>query len=326
MTKPQADKWIRFLRSYGPITINENMYAENITKLSAAYGIPELRFQHPLQSEIFGSVDPANGSITNVVLTGTAGEGKTWLCYRLWEKFGGDVSELDEGLSYRPMIVQSPTGPVTIHFIFDLSGLAPEKEQAWVPERLDLLKNFVASLAGHGSEYFVVACNDGKLVHICQRLTQECPDASLTQMRSDFDELLATNKRTLPGRRLLFLNMSCVRSVDLFQLAVDALFTRPEWECFDSLKDDPAFGSESPLRKNFLLLKGSSVLIASARPAGTLRCQRLPYSHQGNAHVVGQWPLGPSKGQSAGDERCRYSQNREREDGSFGCHPSKCLR
>ena len=76
MTKPQADKWIRFLRSYGPITINENMYAENITKLSAAYGIPELRFQHPLQSEIFGSVDPANGSITNVVLTGTAEKAK----------------------------------------------------------------------------------------------------------------------------------------------------------------------------------------------------------------------------------------------------------
>ena len=183
------------------------------------------------------------------------GDGKTWLCYRLWEKFGRKVSELDEGLPFRSMTVESPGGPVTIHFIFDLSGLAPEKEQAWVPERLELLKKLVASLNGQGNEYFVVACNDGKLIHICQRLSQEFPNAGLAKMRTDFDELLATNKRNLPGYRLLFLNMSCVRSVDLFQRALGAISARQEWQCFDALKEDPAYGPDSPLQKNFLLLK-----------------------------------------------------------------------
>jgi len=71
-----------------PITINENMYAENITKLSAAYGIPELSFQHPLQSEIFGSVT-LQRQYHKRGADGNGGRSKTWLCYRLWQKFGG---------------------------------------------------------------------------------------------------------------------------------------------------------------------------------------------------------------------------------------------
>ena len=58
VTKQLADKWIRFLRSYGPVTINEGMYAENIAKLASSYDIPELRFPHPLQAKVFDSIDP----------------------------------------------------------------------------------------------------------------------------------------------------------------------------------------------------------------------------------------------------------------------------
>lgn len=255
MTKQQADKWIRFLRSYGPVTINEGMYAENIAKLASSYDIPELRFPHPLQAKVFDSIDPSMGVLTNLVLTGTAGDGKTWLCYRLWEKCGGDITQLNEGLSYRRLNVETPSGPATIHFIFDLSGLAPDKDQPWEPGRLNLLKQLASSLRGEGTDYFVVACNDGKLVHINQRLTCEFADESIRQMRTDFDELLATNGHELPGRRLLFLNMSGVKSAELYRLASEAILSRPEWGCFNTLAEDPAYGSASPLRKNYQILR-----------------------------------------------------------------------
>ena len=254
MTKQQADKWIRFLRSYGPGPRNGNMYAEEIARLSRQYGIGELRFEHPMERTLFGVIDPSQGRLTNVVLTGTAGDGKTWLCYRLWEHLGGDPGELEDLPPYKPLHITGIDGPKTVHFIFDLSGWAPEKGQDWPVSHIDLLNRFATSVAEGGDEFFVLACNDGKLVQVWQELQQKDPESTATRMRSDLDELLATNQRELPGRRLLFLNLSRTKSVALLRLALHALMAREEWKCFDDLLEDPAYGMESPLRKNWRLL------------------------------------------------------------------------
>lgn len=254
MTKQQADKWILFLRSYGPVAKIGNMYAEEIPKQSRLYGIPGLRFKHPEEDAFLGSVDPASGTLTNVILTGTAGDGKTTLCYTLWSRLGGVIAE-DQQRPYGSLTVQTQAGPRTIHFLFDLSGWAPEKGQPWSPQQIDLLNRFAASVNGIGDEYFIIAANDGKLIQIWRGLSELHADSPAAQLRPVLDRLLAQNERTIDGKRLLLINLSRTSSAGLLRLAMDSLLERPEWACFEALPDDPAYGTSSPLHRSWLLLK-----------------------------------------------------------------------
>ena len=75
----KGEKWIRLLRAYGPVADNEAMQAEHVGNFSVYLGIPKLAFDHPAQKLIFDCFPVSNGAFRNVVLTGTAGEGKTSL-------------------------------------------------------------------------------------------------------------------------------------------------------------------------------------------------------------------------------------------------------
>jgi len=78
-----GDKWIKLLRAYGPVADNDAMQAEHVGKLSAYLGIPKLAFDHPARKLILDCFPVSTGAFRNVVLTGTAGEGKTSLCFEL---------------------------------------------------------------------------------------------------------------------------------------------------------------------------------------------------------------------------------------------------
>ena len=82
----RGEKWIRLLRAYGPVADNEAMQAEHVGKLSAYLGVPQLVFRHPARQLILDCFPVSTGSFRNVVLTGTAGEGKTSLCFELVEE------------------------------------------------------------------------------------------------------------------------------------------------------------------------------------------------------------------------------------------------
>jgi hypothetical protein len=254
MTKQQADKWVLFLRSYGPVAKNGSMYAEDIPELSRQYGVAELRFRHPAEDVFLNAVNPELPSLTNVVLTGTAGDGKTTLCYALWQRLGGKVAEVWRK-PYGTLTVETPAGPQTVHFLFDLSGWAPEKGQPWSAHQLDLLDRFASSVNGTGKELFVIAANDGKLIQIWRNLAELHPESSAAKLRPDLDRMLAQNLGSVDGKQLLLINLSGTSTAELLHLALSSLLQRPEWACFETLTDDPAYGSASPLKRNWLLLK-----------------------------------------------------------------------
>ena len=82
-------KWIRFLRQYGPIARNDNMYDEHIRRSAARVKLAPLLFKHPIEDELLSLFAASAVSATSVVLTGTAGDGKTHLCRRVWQQLGG---------------------------------------------------------------------------------------------------------------------------------------------------------------------------------------------------------------------------------------------
>jgi hypothetical protein len=100
-------------------------------------------------------------------------------------------------------------------------------------------------------EYFVVAANDGKLVQAFDSL----PDTADLRLKPIIETMLTRDQRSHEGAALQFLNLSRMATSDLFERALSCLVGRPEWICFEDEADDPAFGAQSPLYKNFQLLQ-----------------------------------------------------------------------
>ena len=71
-----AEDWIRFLRKYGPIAQNGNMFDEQIQRTAKRTGIKPITFDHPLGEKLLRSFDCSNDKWESVILTGTAGDGK----------------------------------------------------------------------------------------------------------------------------------------------------------------------------------------------------------------------------------------------------------
>lgn len=254
MTIQTADKWINFLREYGPISRNGNMFAEEVTEYARKAGFTEISFINPAESRIREVLDPPTGKFSNVILTGTAGTGKTRLCYGLWESFGGDPAVLESREVEGRISVQVSNGrTVTIRFIFDLSRWLPETGTPWQRHHLDLFKRFGSSITNPDDEFFLIAVNDGKLFEACTYLAKV--EQSLSKLMGDIDELLATRGRGKSLPNLLFLDLCTIKGSEILTLARDAIISRPEWKVFEEHSSDPAYGVDSPLFRNFNMLK-----------------------------------------------------------------------
>ncbi|MGO7532762.1 hypothetical protein [Rhizobium leguminosarum] len=264
LTSPAEDptpgeRWVSFLRGYGPVGRRDGMYAETIRDLADSYRIEPLRFPHPFEEQIYHALRPAEGVLTNLILTGTAGDGKTTLCNELWERLGGDDSRRRgrNRKSYASLPVETPSGERLVHFIFEFSGFAPDQGQEWPEEKHDLVKRFAASIIDPDpTEFFVVAANDGKLVNEWDGLPA---GSSARRLNSIIEELLSSGHSGRADLHLLFLNLSRMSTKSTLKAAIKCLLGRSEWSCFETEGDDPAFGPASPLWKNHKLLSDPAI-------------------------------------------------------------------
>ena len=85
-----GERWVRFLRQYGPISQNENMYDEHIQRSARRLRVRPIDFPHPIEHELLAILAPNSDAATSVVLTGTAGDGKSRLCGKAWSALNGD--------------------------------------------------------------------------------------------------------------------------------------------------------------------------------------------------------------------------------------------
>lgn len=254
-----SERWVAFLRGYGPVNRAYGMFAETVPTHARKYGIEPLEFDHPELETLKKALDPASCTLTNVILTGTAGDGKTTLCNQLWTMFGG-ANHRSTGKnrdSYLALDVDTPRGTRKIHFFFEFTGWSSDKGQSWSPDRLELMNRFARSVhAVDPDEFFIIAVNDGRLIQTWDTLPKDSEAASLAD---DFEELLASDKRGLEGLSLLFLNLSRMSTRALLEQALDCLLNRAEWNFLQGEANDLAFGETSPLIRNFRLLQEPAV-------------------------------------------------------------------
>ena len=244
--------WIKFVRQYGPIPRNDNMYDEHIQGAALRAHVRPISFEHPVRNDVL-SLFEAERDPVSVILTGDAGDGKTHLCREVWQKLTGSATGLTE-----PYVEATfaPAGgrTITIHIIKDLSEWAPQRDAVWEPSKQRVLQRFCRNIFEQdSSEVFLIAANDGQLVESWRRLGD---DEFVVRTRRLLETLLVGNKRQVPGTSLTFFNLSRGSSAVLFDRALDAFLGHEGWE--ETLRLDAAehefFGVKCPIRHNYELL------------------------------------------------------------------------
>lgn len=261
-------QWLKFLRHYGPVPRNDNMYDETIQRSARRQGISPIDFEHPYQKRIEDSFNQATADPVSVILTGTAGDGKTHLCRRVWKALEGRDEEWASDNPYLTIRFHYPkdrqTWPesvdpslyrsVKIHFIRDLSGWAPQQGAVWDDEKEALLQKFCHSLFNpDADDIFLIAANDGQLIESFRRL-KDTDDVK--RARQVFEDLLVEDRQEQPGVRLRFFNLSRASSAELFDRAVEKFLSHPGWDELRQLVpgENDVFGPKCPIRRNYELL------------------------------------------------------------------------
>jgi hypothetical protein len=262
-------KWIQFLRQYGPVPRNDNMYDETIQRSAQRAGVQPILFEHPAQTHVLSCFDQRTTDPVPVILTGTAGDGKTHLCRQVWNELRGDPMLWNSDNPYLSLKYHYPKNrrawpelqdsslyrEVTIHFIRDLSGWAPQQGLPWDKDKQDLLLALCeAMFEPTSNEVFLIAANDGQLIECWRRL----PDTeSVVKARGLLERLLVEDHQSEEGSRLRMFNLSRWDSAEIFDRAYSALLQHPGWAtCTQEVPGETqAFGPKCPIRRNYELLK-----------------------------------------------------------------------
>ena len=252
-----AEDWIRFLRKYGPIAQNGNMFDEEIWRAAKRTGIEPITFDHPLTERLLRSFDRSSNEWKSIILTGTAGDGKTHLCRQVWEKLDGSDKEWASDEPYVMTTIQHPSkGKVQVHVIRDLSAWVPQQGMDWPQEKAKLLLKFSKLLSEiEPTDFFLIATNDGQLIEAWRRLAEHTKDEDVELVLLVFEDLLFKGEEESSG--LKFFNLSQMKSSELFELALEKLLSHEQWQvCFEGeAAESVTFGPQSPIRRNYELLR-----------------------------------------------------------------------
>ena len=253
-------KFLRFIRQYGPVARNDNMYDETIRRSAKYNGVEPIKFEHPAEAQILRCFDDEVLKPVSVILTGTAGDGKTHLLREIWQKLDGDAECWDSNDPYlKHTITRLDGANRRVYFIRDLSGWAPQQGLEWKSHKLELVKKFCESIFKKDStDIFLIAANDGQLIESWRRL----PTSNLIERTCDlFEDLLVEEKQEVEGVRLKFFNLSRWNSAEIFTRVYNAFVDHKDWtRCYEeSSGDEDLFGSKCPVRHNYELLKSKLV-------------------------------------------------------------------
>lgn len=216
--------WISFLRQYGPIPRNDNMYDETIQMILKKKTVSPIKIDMEYLEEIvenFSSPSPSS-----IILTGTAGDGKTYYCREVWKKLGGTETQWDKGDKRNELVVNN----IRVIFIKDLTELLEEEKEE--------LSSMADSIMGLETKtVFLVAANDGELLETWKKINQS---SNVVTTKQCIEELLIEGKKLKSGFHLLLYNLSKTNSARLLPKIIKEVLNNPGWEeCTNCAYNNP---------------------------------------------------------------------------------------
>lgn len=238
--------WINFLRQYGPIPRNDNMYDETIQRIIKKKKITPIKIDMVYLDELVGNF--LSATPVSVILTGTAGDGKTFYCREVWKGLGGSESLWDENHK----IIELNVNSYRIVFIKDLSELSDDEKET--------LTQMADTVMGENiNVVYMVAANDGQLLDSWKNVNQTY---NVINTRYAIEELLIEGQKQKSGFQIKLYNLSQTNSAKLLPKIVSEILNNPGWDectnCPYSLEESmcPIFESRKRLEGDGNLIIG----------------------------------------------------------------------
>lgn len=232
---PPAAHWIRFLRNYGPLPTNGNLFDEHINAALRRAQVRPIELKTPTVDLMAAKL--VSGEAQSVLIAGTAGDGKTFHARKLWVMLGGDAKAWDRHEKTKPL--ELPGGRALV-FVKDLSELTPE-------EGLGVLLGLESSvLVPEHPTGYVIACNHGQILDRLR--TYRSPiDGGSSRLLADVQRALLEPGFQIAGLVLNDLGGAAQRHS--FRTVIKSVTEHPDWSHCDGCELN-AGSRECPIAAN----------------------------------------------------------------------------
>lgn len=222
MPSVSADnRLVDFLATYGPVAASDSLCDENVRQAQATFGVASIETPAPRLEDIRAELSGRPGR--NVILTGTAGDGKTFHIRRLIETDFPDQLQGWPG-SEGVLELSLPDGR-QLRVIRDLSEISDTEKAAE-------LASFAAALLGEREDrLYLVAANDGQLLkYFRDAANQGGPGADrYRDFHRRITEMLRAERETGDGLSLRLINLSRTWSEATVDAIFDAVLKHSDW-------------------------------------------------------------------------------------------------
>lgn len=212
---PTTAAWVRFLRNYGPIPTNDNMYDESIQRALRRHKIRPITLPAPLRDglvALFQSEAPVSH-----IITGTAGDGKTYHCREVWTELGGDVTAWNLG----DKIQRLPVGERTLVIVKDLSELRDDESN-------DLIVDFARDVADPDTKiFYLFAANHGQLL---EKLKSAPATPEVLRVSKVVEDLLVTSTSADDGIALELTDLSRSPAAEMAMAIIEKVTGHEGWK------------------------------------------------------------------------------------------------
>lgn len=242
------------------------MYDEQIQNALKRAKVDPIKFEVQYRAELidnFRSDHPKS-----IILTGTAGDGKTYYCREIWEALGGSLDEWRKGNEIQRLSIDA--GELIV--VKDLTAMKDEPKKQVITD----LANAV--IASDPKTFFLIAANDGQLMEALSQPTTE----NEKTLQAAAEELLVSERRSNPDLHLLLYNLSRSSAAEMLARITDAVFNHAAWADCTTCPYSQAQNNRSrcPILENRDRLMGASDnQVISHRLAELLRLCDLNAMH-----------------------------------------------
>ncbi|WP_297104274.1 hypothetical protein [uncultured Devosia sp.] len=235
------NNWIRFLRNYGPIPTNDNMYDETIQRALTRLKIAPIELPAPHLDWLVDNF--RSEGCLSIILTGTAGDGKTYHCRRVWLGLGGTIEDWNGGAKIQRLAL----GARQLVVVKDLSELRADESKPLIEQMAWDVANPAAP------RVYLLAANHGQLL---EKLKSAGTDKTTTALVEVVENLLVTGRSGNDAIKLDLKDLSRSAAVVMIDQVIDAVTQHPGWKgCLDC----PALNeAHCPIRENRERLIGTN--------------------------------------------------------------------
>lgn len=212
---PPALTWVRFLRNYGPLPTNGNLFDEHVNTALSQANVQPIELPTPFVDEMLAYV--LSGECGSLLIAGTAGDGKTYHARQLWLRLGGEPKIWTMLDKIKTLALADGRSVVFVKDLSELKG----------PEGEGILEGLERSVGGSDNRsVFVIACNHGQILDRLRKHRDE--DGSSFPLYQLVQKAFLQSGFEHPCLKVFDLSRSAHRQS--LSAVIKAVTEHPEWD------------------------------------------------------------------------------------------------